>query len=430
MKNKAPKAALNFDLHPAQLEIFQSPARFKVAACGRRFGKSHLAVVAMLIEALKDENEFGYDLRNKDVFYVAPTFQQAKDTLWGILKHLGRDVIAQAYENTAYVRLINGRRIQLKGSDRPDTLRGVGLSYAVLDEYATMKPETWETILRPTLADVKGGALFIGTPAGKNHFFEIFCYAGKEEDWEAFTYKSTDNPFLARDELEAAARDMSRESYKQEFEASFAQGAGIIFTEDMFKWSEKNEAGGSTWMAVDPAGFSDLEKTKGSKFAKWDDTAIAIVDVGPNGWYVHDVITGRWGIRETSLQILRACQRYQPMAVGIEQGSLRNALMPYLTDQSRRLGIYPNIIPCVHGGKQKVDRITWALQGLLQHGRITFRNGKYLQKLMDQAMDFPSRLAHDDMLDALAYISQVAKTSYAARTIIDSWSPDDFAMGY
>ena len=145
------------------MKIFKSTKRFKIASCGRRFGKSYLAAWLLIIKALQS--------KGKDVFYVAPTFQQAKDILWSILKEIGQDVIKATHENTATITLINDRKIYLKGSDRPDTLRGVGLSFVVLDEYASMKPEVWEMILRPTLADVKGEALLTGTPAGKNHVY-------------------------------------------------------------------------------------------------------------------------------------------------------------------------------------------------------------------------------------------------------------------
>ena len=165
---------LNVTLHKAQMEIFTSPKRFKVASCGRRFGKSYLAAWVLIIKALQSTS--------KDVFYVAPTFQQAKDILWAILKKIGKDVIKSAHENTATLTLVNDRKIYLKGSDRPDTLRGVGLAYVVMDEYASMKQEVWEMILRPTLADVKGEALFIGTPAGKNHFYQLWLDAQKERE--------------------------------------------------------------------------------------------------------------------------------------------------------------------------------------------------------------------------------------------------------
>ena len=215
-------AELDINLHPAQLQIFQSNKRFKIVAAGRRFGKSYLSAWLLLINAIQSES--------KDVFYIAPTFQQAKDIMWSMLKELGRDLIIQAYENTAVLTLINGRKIYLKGSDRPETLRGVGLSYVVLDEYASMKPIVWEQIIRPTLADVKGRALFIGTPAGKNHFFDLYQDALEdEENWDAFQFTSVDNPFLPQEEIEAASKSMSSMSFRQEFEASFETFSGGIF---------------------------------------------------------------------------------------------------------------------------------------------------------------------------------------------------------
>ena len=227
-------AELNIDLHPAQLEIFNSEKRFKIVAAGRRFGKSYLSAWLLLIKAIQSES--------KDVFYVAPTFQQAKDIMWAMLKDLGKDLIAAAHENTAVLTLINGRKIYLKGSDRPDTLRGVGLQYVVLDEYASMKPEVWEMILRPTLADVKGGALFIGTPAGKNHFYKLFMEAREEEDdWESFQYQSTDNPLLDPKEIAAAKSTMSTQAFRQEFEATFETFSGGIFKEKWITYVEDDK---------------------------------------------------------------------------------------------------------------------------------------------------------------------------------------------
>ena len=103
---------LNFSLLPKQLEVFNSDARFKVVAAGRRFGKSYLSAVSLLIEALKEENDYGYKLKGKECWYVSPTFQQGKDILWGLLKDLGGDVIDRTIENTGTIHLINGRKIQ------------------------------------------------------------------------------------------------------------------------------------------------------------------------------------------------------------------------------------------------------------------------------------------------------------------------------
>ena len=427
-------AQVKFELHPAQLDIFHSPARFKVVAAGRRFGKSYLSAVTLILEGLKDVNEAGYNLKGKDVYYVAPTFQQGKDIMWGLLKDLGQDVITDTHENTASATLINGRKICIKGSDRPDTLRGVGLSYVVLDEYASMRPETWEQILRPTLADVKGSALFIGTPAGKNHFYDLFMDSRENDSWETFSYLSTDNPFLDSSEIDAARKTMSAQSFKQEFEASFQSFGGNIFLESYVKVEEDNADAytGSWYLSVDLAGFAEVAGKLNSKLKRLDQTAISVVKVGPDGWYVDDIITGRWGIRETSLQILRACQKYRPVAVGIEKGALKNAVDPYLHDQMKRLGIFPNIIETTHGGQSKVDRITWALQGRLQNGRIKFNSGEYLRPLIDQMIDFPNPMSHDDMIDSLAYIDQIALVNYSdfQDGYEDEWEPLDTIAGF
>jgi len=403
---------LEFKLHPAQQEIFQDPRRFKVVGAGRRFGKSYLAKVMLIVKALQTENDKGYNIAGNDVYYIAPTFNQAKDIMWQRSKRLAAPVTKGTRENECILTLINGRRIHLKGSDRPDTLRGVGLSFVVLDEYAFMKDEVWKAIIRPVLADVEGEALFIGTPNGKNHFFELFLKAqqsdGEMKEWGAWTYKSLDNPFLNPEEIVTASKDMPLEYVKQEFEANFASFGGTIFTSDLILEADKSHEQGDTFIAVDPAGYEDAKSISRGRTASLDETAIAIVRATPQGWHVLDILTGRWGVRETSIQILRASQKYRPLAVGIEKGVLKNALMPYLHDNMRRLNVYPPVREVTHGNKRKLDRIVWALQGRMQQARLTFQPGKYLEKFTDQALDFPNPLVHDDMLDALAYIDQLA----------------------
>ena len=415
---------LNVELHPAQLDIFNSKKRFKVVSAGRRFGKSRLAAWILLIKALQSDS--------KDVFYIGPTFQQAKDIMWNMLKDLGQDVIKDAYENTARLTLINGRKIYLKGSDRPDSLRGVGLAYVVLDEYASMKPNVWEQIIRPTLADVRGGALFIGTPAGKNHFYDLYTEAlnGEDEDWDAFSFNSTDNPYIPADEIESARRSMSSMSFRQEFEASFESFTGGIFKEEWFlTGTEPTE--GNYVIAVDPAGFEASEKERGLKTSKLDETAIAIVKIDRDKWWVKDILHGRWSIKETATKILKAAELNEATTVGIETGSLKNAIMPYLEDEMRSSNRFVHIDELRHGGKKKSERITWSLQGRLEHQQITFNEDKDWKFFMDQMLDFPSRLAHDDLLDALSYIDQVSIADFAHSVQMDEeWEPEDLIAGY
>ena len=423
---------LNVTLHDAQMEIFTSKKRFKIASCGRRFGKSYLAAWVLIINALQSTS--------KDVFYVAPTFQQAKDILWSILKTIGKDVIKAAHENTATLTLINDRKIYLKGSDRPDTLRGVGLAYVVMDEYASMKQEVWEMILRPTLADIKGGALFIGTPAGKNHFYQLWLDAQKKEyekEWEAFQFNSTDNPFLDPLEIEAARSTMSTQAFRQEFEATFETFSGGIFKEEWLQYVDDDEfddkkakTQGNFVISVDPAGFEKAVKDRGLKSSKLDETAISVVKIAQDEWLVKDILHGRWGIKETATKILDAAEDVEATTVGIESGALKNAIMPYIEDEMRMRGRWVNITDVTHGGKRKQDRIVWALQGRMEHGKIKFRKADWNKYFIGQMLDFPSPLAHDDLLDSLAYIDQVSVSDFAQSIELEEWKPLDNLSGY
>ena len=417
---------LDVKLHPAQLEIFNSPARFKVVSAGRRFGKSRLAAWILIIKALQSDS--------KDVFYIGPTFQQAKDIMWNMLKELlqGTDLIETTHENTATMKLTNGRRISLKGSDRPDTLRGVGLAYVVLDEYANMKVEVWEQIIRPTLSDVAGGALFIGTPAGKNHFYDLYLAAEEDEDWETFQYTTVDNPLIDPKEVEVAKRTMSTQAFKQEFEASFVSFTGGIFKNEWIKYDENEPEEGNYVIAVDPAGFERVEKERGIKGSKLDETAISIVKINGDKWWVKDILHGRWNIKETATKILQAAIENQATTVGIESGALKNAILPYLEDEMRTQGQWVVITDVTHGGKKKADRITWALQGRLEHGKIIFnRNPSWNGELETQLMEFPSKGTHDDIIDSLAYIDQVSVADFMHTIELEQeWTPYDEVAGY
>ena len=423
---------LKVTLHNAQMKIFKSDKRFKVASCGRRFGKSYLAAWVLIIKALQSED--------KDVFYVAPTFQQAKDILWSILKDVGQNVIKSTHENTATITLVNDRKIYLKGSDRPDTLRGVGLAYVVMDEYASMKPEVWEMILRPTLADVRGGALFIGTPAGKNHFHKLWLEAQlpeNEKDWESYQFVSTDNPFLDPEEIEAAKKSMSTQAFRQEFEATFESFSGGVFKEEWVKYEDDEEFDedtatktGSYVVSVDPAGFEKSDKSRGLKSSKLDETAISVVKVVGDEWLVKDIHHGRWNIKETAEKIITIAEDVNATTVGIEAGALKNAIMPYIEDEMRTRGSWINLTDVTHGGKRKQDRIVWSLQGRFEHGKIKFRKAEWNHHFISQMLDFPSPLSHDDLLDSLAYIDQVSVADFAQQIEVHEWEPLDTVSGY
>ena len=135
---------LNFSLLPWQQDVFADKTRFKVVAAGRRCGKSRLAATTLIIEALKCP-------QGSAVLYVSPTMGQSRQIIWDLLLDIGREVIQGSHVNNLDITMINGAKIYVRGADRPDTLRGVSLTYAVLDEVADIKPEAWEQVIRASL---------------------------------------------------------------------------------------------------------------------------------------------------------------------------------------------------------------------------------------------------------------------------------------
>ena len=399
-------ADLNISLLPWQQEVWDDPARFKVIAAGRRTGKSRLAAYKLIVEALSSTKG--------QVFYVAPTQGQARDIMWQALLEIGHSVIASSHINNLQIKFINGAVLALKGADRPETMRGVSLKYLVMDEYADMKPEVWEQILRPALADQKGGAMFIGTPMGRNHFYELYTYAsvGDDDTFNGFHFTSYDNPLLDADEIEAAKKSMSSFSFRQEFMASFEAMGGELFKEEYIKFSEEEPTDGEYYIAVDLAGFSEAGKNT-TKTSRLDATAIAVVKANTEGWWVANIIHGRWGVEETARRIFEAVRDYQPIAVGIEKGALKNAVYPYLNDIMKKNQRFFRVEELTHGNKRKIDRVVWALQGRFEHGNITLNKGEWNSKFLDELFQFPNVLVHDDLVDALAYIDQLAKVAYS-----------------
>jgi hypothetical protein len=439
--------ALRFNLHESQLEVFNSAARFKVVVAGRRFGKSYLAAVTLILEALKEESASGKDLSNKEVYYIAPTFEQGKKIMWPLLKMLAKTkdeggLIAQAHENTAVATLVNGRRISIKGADRPDSLRGVGISYAVLDEYAFQKSEVWELIIRPALADVEGGALFIGTPDGKNHFYDLFekarLGARGYEDWEAWQFETLRNPTIAATEIASSIATMSASAARQEFGASFNSGGGIHLREEWWKYGPRTANNGQYYIAVDLAGFSVGGGLKKGQLKIKDEHSICVAKCSEDGWFVEEIITGQWDVKEVARQIARAYRKFRPVKLGIEKGALKNACGPYLDDEMKLADRYFLIYDLTHGGNKKSDRIMWALQGRLEKKRLILNEEEsdnphslgWQRKLIEQANDFPSPLSHDDMLDSLAYIDQLADVPYGDIGEIDTFQVLDLTVGF
>ena len=210
-------------LSDPQREIVSSNARWRVAACGRRFGKSFVGVREMARFASKPKQK---------VWYVSPTYRQSKQIIWQPLKERLLQVrwAEKFNEQDLTVFLKNGSTISLRGADNPDSLRGVGLNFLVIDEAADVREESWTQVLRPTLSDTGGHALFLGTPKGRNWFHSAWLRGqNKEDNWASWQFTTLQGGNVPVEEIEAAKQDLDEITYRAEYEADFTSFLGRCY---------------------------------------------------------------------------------------------------------------------------------------------------------------------------------------------------------
>lgn len=210
-------------LSPSQKLVADSNKRFKVVCAGRRFGKSVLALRTIAEVARHPDSK---------VMYVAPTYQMCRNIVWGPLKNKLRDLnwIKKVNESRLEIVLRNNSIIMLRGADSPDSLRGIGLNAAIIDEVADIKPEVWTEVLRPTLSDKSGIAMFLGTPKGVGNWFkDLYDMADVNDDWQAWQFTTLDGGNVPEEEVEAAKRDLDPMTFLQEYGASFNTATNQVY---------------------------------------------------------------------------------------------------------------------------------------------------------------------------------------------------------
>lgn len=415
---------IEYSLTPWQKEVYLNPTRFKVVVAGRRCGKTRLSAVELITKATQCP---AHDAR---VMYIAPTQGMAYDLMWDLVVDLAEPLIAKAHVNDGDITLKNGIKIQIRGADKPDRLRGKKLFYAILDEMKDIKSGTWESSVSPSLSDMEGGALFIGTPHPTADEFRKLFDAGQGDDpeWKSWMFTTADNPYINPKEIEAAKKRMGAAEFFREYEASWDTTGSNILNLAWFKEAKEPEGEYSTFLAIDPAGFENVEDGKKKHL---DYFAISVVRVYDNGhWWVQKIDYGRWDVREAAVRVLLAIRTHKPMACGIEKGSLMRALMPYLSDLMRKNNVLAHIQPIPTAGASKVNRITYALQGLMEHGRITFNPDENWDELKREMIGFPSPRVHDDLLDSLSMVANLCTITYGKQDDTSEFEPLDDLAGY
>jgi PBSX family phage terminase large subunit len=216
-------------LFRSQATILSDKHRFRVVNCGRRFGKTTLAV-----EEIKD---FALS-RESRICYIAPTIQQARDIAWSMMIKQLKPVITKAVESPSREIIIRNKDdstslIQLRGWEAIETLRGQRFDFIVIDEVASMRNFwlNWQEVIRPTLTDTKGEVMFISTPKGFNHFYDLYNLENEDKDYKSFHFTSYDNPFLPVEELDKAKEELTENRFAQEYLADFKKTEGLVFPE-------------------------------------------------------------------------------------------------------------------------------------------------------------------------------------------------------
>lgn len=220
------------------LHFHESPKRWIVIVCHRRAGKTTAALNHLQRDALRTNNS--------RFAYIAPTYKQAKNIAWDLLKFYARPIPGVEFNEVELtVRYPNGSRLTLYGADNPDSLRGIGLWGVVFDEYSQQPSNIFTEIIRPALSDHSGYAIWIGTPKGKNDFYDLYEEArtgqnsrGEDisEDWYAKLLKASESGIIPQAELNDARRTMTEDEYEQEFECSFeAAIKGAYYSQELAK---------------------------------------------------------------------------------------------------------------------------------------------------------------------------------------------------
>ena len=215
---------MKITLTKPQLKVSSSQARFRVLISGRRFGKTYLAVTEMMKYASKP---------NQRIWYVAPTFKMAKDICWSALKEMLNmfNWIEDINETTMTITIRQSNStISLKGADNYDSLRGTGLDFLILDEFADIDKRTWFEVLRASIADRLGHVLMCGTPKGYGNWsYEMYLKGKQDKEWESFQFTTIDGGMVAKSEVEQAKQDLDQRTFRQEFEGTFENYAGSIY---------------------------------------------------------------------------------------------------------------------------------------------------------------------------------------------------------
>jgi PBSX family phage terminase large subunit len=244
-------------LHKTQAIVARDNHRFRVVNCGRRWGKTTLAILEMVAKGIYKDNA--------KIAYIAPTIQQARDISWNELKKICLPITVKSKEAPSLeitIQTKNGQEstIWLRGWENVETLRGQSFDFIVIDEIASMRNFwlNWQEVIRPTLTDRKGEVLFISTPKGFNHFYDLYNF--DDDDYKSFHFTTYDNPHLPVEEIDKAKKELPEDRFFQEYMADFRKSEGLVYKEfnrDLHIFDEEINKEGMEYISGIDFGFTN-----------------------------------------------------------------------------------------------------------------------------------------------------------------------------
>ena len=388
-------------LHPAQKKVAESDARWKILCAGRRFGKTRLGVQLCIQTALAGGR----------AWWVAPTFSIAR-VGWRALESAAmsfpKEIEPKISIANMEVLFPNGGFIACKSADNPQRLRGEGLDFIVIDEAAFVKPEVWQEVLRPTLTERKGSALFISTPLGiGNWFYDLWETAGEMESWERFRFTTLDNPAIDPEELEAAKTEVGSIVYAQEYMAEFVEAGQGLFKPEWVSYYDVNAngyyiGGGGQWDPRDLEHFGAVDVAVTTEKSSDYTVIMSFARTPSNQLFLEDLVRVKMEGPDIVPAMQRQAQKNNWRYVCMENQGFSKAFI----QQAQRAGLR------VQEMRAEKDKITKALplSARMEAGEVMFRkDAPWLTELERELLTFPVG-AHDDQVDALGLAAQSIQT--------------------
>ena len=378
-------------LHIAQQNVADSEARWKILCAGRRFGKTRLGVQLCIETALAGGR----------AWWVAPTFAIAR-VGWRALEAAAlsfpKEIEPKISIANMEVTFPNGGFIACKSADNPQRLRGEGLDFIVIDEAAFVKPEVWQEVLRPTLTERKGGALFISTPLGiGNWFYDLWEQADGKDDWDRFHFSTVDNPSIDPEEVESAKEEVGSIVFAQEYMAEFIEAGQGLFKQEWFSYFDEMPdgnyvGGGMNLNPRDMRHFGTLDVAVTTESTS-DYTVITSCAEANGKIYVEDVVRRKLESPDIIQEAKRIASQNNWTHICIENQGLSK---PFIQEAGRS-GLKVREISAV---KDKITK-SLPLSARMESGDILFRkDAPWLADLERELLTFPVG-KNDDMVDAL-----------------------------